>query len=110
VQRVSGRYELVGSDVNLAHRLLKNHVSENTGWRAYILITAKALEHMQLGPENFHAQIETYDVLGDVQTYSLNVHPFYAAYVAAREVIVTPQDAHLLTTHEYPVPPPVLWE
>jgi len=27
-------------DVNLAHRLLKNHVSEATGWRAYALYSA----------------------------------------------------------------------
>ena len=29
-QRIAGIHELVGSDVNLAHRLLKNHVGEQT--------------------------------------------------------------------------------
>ncbi|HKY56401.1 MAG TPA: DUF2652 domain-containing protein, partial [Anaerolineales bacterium] len=35
VQDIAGIKELVGSDVNLIHRPLKNHVSESTGWRAY---------------------------------------------------------------------------
>src|SRR5215211_4864962 len=37
VQDVMGTKELVGSDVNLVHRLLKNHVHESTGWSAYAL-------------------------------------------------------------------------
>ena len=32
-QRVAGTTELVGADVALAHRLLKNGVAEATGWR-----------------------------------------------------------------------------
>ncbi|MGW8181157.1 MAG: DUF2652 domain-containing protein, partial [bacterium] len=35
-QTVSGNTELVGTDVNLVHRLLKNQVSETTGWKAYL--------------------------------------------------------------------------
>jgi len=43
VQTISGIHELVGSDVNLVHRLLKNHIAESTGWHAYALFTAPAL-------------------------------------------------------------------
>ena len=43
VQQVGSIAELVGSDVNLVHRLLKNHISEATGWRAYMLFTAACL-------------------------------------------------------------------
>ena len=43
VQTISGTRELVGSDVNLIHRLTKNHLSEQTGWRAYAMFTAQAL-------------------------------------------------------------------
>ena len=51
VQQVAGIQELVGSDVNLIHRLLKNHVSEATGWRAYALFTERSLEHIGLRPD-----------------------------------------------------------
>src|SRR6478672_1396141 len=39
-QRVAGREELVGSPVIVAHRLLKNAVTEETGIHAYALYTA----------------------------------------------------------------------
>ena len=42
VQNISGIRELVGSDVNLAHRLTKNHITENTGWNSYVLFTQPA--------------------------------------------------------------------
>ena len=35
VKNISGIRELVGSDINLIHRLTKNHIIEKTGWRAY---------------------------------------------------------------------------
>jgi hypothetical protein len=34
-QKVAGREKIVGSNVNLIHRLLKNGVTERTGWQAY---------------------------------------------------------------------------
>ena len=36
---VAGRSELVGPDVILVHRLLKNSVTRDTGWQAYALLT-----------------------------------------------------------------------
>lgn len=45
-QNVSGIKKLVGSDLNLVHRLLKNHVSEATGWRAYFLLSEAAMTQM----------------------------------------------------------------
>ena len=33
-------------DVNLIHRLLKNHVAEATGWRAYAMFTDEVLKHI----------------------------------------------------------------
>ena len=44
IQHVAGIPELVGSDVNLVHRLLKNRVFGTTGWKAYTLFTHQALE------------------------------------------------------------------
>src|SRR6266545_7896079 len=54
VQDVMGARELVGSDVNLIHRLLKNHVTESTGWKAYALFTEQSLNHLNLRPEGLH--------------------------------------------------------
>jgi len=110
VQTVAGIRELVGSDVNLAHRLMKNHIAEATGWKAYALFSHTGLEHLGVQPEGLHPQIETYEHLGDIQTYSLDMHPRYTELINARRVIVAPEESYLITTHNYPVSPPVLWE
>ncbi len=47
-QIIANIKELVGSDVNLIHRLTKNHVKEMTGWRAYIMYTARLEKHKNL--------------------------------------------------------------
>jgi class 3 adenylate cyclase len=110
VQNISGVRELVGSDVNLIHRLMKNHITEATGWTAYILVTAAALDDLGTRPQDLHAQIETYEHLGDIQTYSLNLRARYEETVAARRVTVGRREAHAVTSYDFPIPPPIIWE
>ncbi len=109
VQNVSGIHELVGSDVNLVHRLMKNHVGEATGWKAYALFTDEGLKHMGVRPEGTHAQIEAYEHLGEVKTFSLNLQPRYAELTEARRVFVAPEEAYIVITQDFPAPPPVVW-
>jgi uncharacterized protein YndB with AHSA1/START domain len=110
VQNVSGINELVGSDVNLVHRLLKNHVNEATGWRAYALFTEAALRHIGVQPEGMHELIEAYEHLGEVKTFVLDLHPRYQELTEARRVLVAPDEALLKFTRDYAFPPPVVWE
>ncbi len=49
-QELSTRTHVAGPAVILAHRLLKNHVTEETGLRGYALITDPALELLGLDP------------------------------------------------------------
>jgi len=109
VQQVTNISELVGSDVNLIHRLLKNHVSEATGWRAYALFTEACLLRTGLHPEGVQELTESYEHLGSVKTYSFDLQPRYQALKDARRVFVKPEEAHFTLTREYPVPPPALW-
>lgn len=92
-QQVSGSKEIIGSDVNLVHRLLKNGVSESTGWRAYTLFSSAALEQIGLGDGDYHKQIETYEHLGAVDTYSYDLHARYQAMQEARRVYLSAEDA-----------------
>ena len=65
-QQIAGLNELVGSDVNLVHRLLKNSVSEATHWHAYALFTEAALAHMgiRLDAEGAYTSTEHYGTPG----------------------------------------------
>jgi hypothetical protein len=45
-QTIAGGTELLGPDVNTVHRMLKNDVVATTGWPAYALLSAAAVEHL----------------------------------------------------------------
>lgn len=109
VQEVSGIRELVGSDVNLIHRLVKNHITDNTGWKAYLLFTSQALQHMDVQPEGLHGQIESYEHLGDIQVLCIDLHERYKAIMTAKRVVVTPEEADFIFSIELPAPPPTAW-
>jgi uncharacterized protein YndB with AHSA1/START domain len=112
VQTIAGIHELVGSDVNLVHRLLKNHVGEATGWRAYALITSSALEQLGLPCDRnlLYVTSETYEHLGEVDTFSLNLTERYQARVAARRVVLEPAEADVVVGAELNAPPAVVWD
>ena len=77
IQQVAGIRDLMGTDVNLIHRLLKNHVAESTGWKGYALFTNQGLESMQTDKASFVQQAESYEHLGDVETYVMDLHVRY---------------------------------
>ena len=77
IQQVAGIKDLLGTDVNLVHRLMKNQVSESTGWKGYALFTNQGLEHMQTDKKPFVQQTESYEHLGNVETYIMDMHIRY---------------------------------
>jgi hypothetical protein len=76
-QTIANIKELIGSDVNLVHRLTKNHVTETTGWRAYMMFTEQCLNHNALRLADAHAQMETYESLGEIKTFNIDLHARY---------------------------------
>lgn len=110
VQRIGDMRELVGSDVNLIHRLTKNHVSEATGWRAYMMITDDCLDHLKLNLENVHVQTEEYEHLGEVKTYIMDLHQRYQEITDQRRIVINEKDSDLIMSVDFPTPPAVTWE
>ncbi len=77
LQHVAGIKDLLGNDVTLIHRLAKNRVSESMGWHGYVLFTEQSLECLQASKKPFIQQSETYEHLGEVQTYIMDLHVRY---------------------------------
>jgi hypothetical protein len=77
MQKVAGVEHLLGTDVNLIHRLSKNHVSESTGWKGYALFTDPVLDRLQSNKDSFVQQTESYEHLGEVATYVMDMHLRY---------------------------------
>lgn len=61
VQSIAGGRELVGPEVVMAHRLLKNHAAELLGHSAYALITEAAASRLAVPAEGAHGLTETYE-------------------------------------------------
>jgi len=77
IQQVAGARHLLGTDVNLLHRLAKNHVSESTGWKGYALFTDPVMERMQFRRDHFFKRCESYEHLGNVDIYCMDMHVRY---------------------------------
>jgi hypothetical protein len=101
---------MVGSDVNLIHRLSKNHVTEATGWRAYLMITESCLAHLDLKLEGVHEEVEAYEHLGEIKTINIDLHRRYDEIKEARRVVIDAQEADLQFSVDFPTPPPLTWE
>jgi uncharacterized protein YndB with AHSA1/START domain len=109
-QSVVNRKELVGSDVNLIHRLTKNHLTEATGWRGYMMFTEQCLNRIHLNLADAYVQMEEYEHLGEIKTFNVNLHQRYAEITAARRIILDEEDADLAIQTDFPTPPAVTWE
>lgn len=71
-QSIAGHEELLGSDVNLVHRLLKNHARELVGSGAYALITDPAATALGIPTTGMIVGEEAYD---DTPSVAVHVLP-----------------------------------
>lgn len=112
VQRLGAHDELVGSDVNLIHRLLKNTVKESTGFAAYTLYSEAAIRALGLSEvaTGFTPHQEAYEHLGTVQTFAQDMHPVWERKKLDAQVRIAPADV-LMTKHiDIGVPREFVWE
>ena len=108
-QSIGGYREMVGTDVNLIHRLLKNHVADLSGWSGYALFTSQALSQVGLKLDGLEEMNEKYDI-GEVKIFVTNLKERYQTQRDLRRVIVDRSDADLLYEFDYPAPPPIVWD
>ncbi len=112
LQRLGEHDELVGSDVNLIHRLLKNRVTEQTGCRAYTLYTEAALQHM--GLEDMCAKMtphtEAYEHLGEVKSWVQDMHSVWEQKRAATRIAIPAERIAVKVEADIAMPPHLVWD
>jgi hypothetical protein len=87
--QIAGRPQVSGSDVILAHRLLKNSVTANF----YLLLTEAAWDSLGAHlPGTFAAHRETYDGFG---TVNVRVRDLTQDLLAARDALYTLDESEL---------------
>ena len=111
-QKVAGRQELLGSDVIIVHRLLKNDVVEKLGTNAYALISQKAIDASDIDPAalGMVEHTETYDRIGDVRGWVHDLERRWQEEEARGRVFVTPEEAILDLAVATSAPPQMAWE
>lgn len=111
-QKVAGQRELLGSDVIVVHRMLKNDVVEALGIEAYALLSQAAVDVAGLDPRalGMTEHHETYDRIGDVTTWAHDLERRWREEDARKRVFVKPEGAILDITVESTVAPQVAWK
>jgi uncharacterized protein YndB with AHSA1/START domain len=112
-QRIGTSEELVGSDVIVVHRLLKNRVTELTGIGAYALYTDACLAAMNMddpAAAGMVRHVEAFDDVGDIGGWVADLRAAWSAEQERSRVVVEAKDA--LATYEATLdaPPTLVWE
>jgi hypothetical protein len=112
LHKVAGRQELVGQDVIVVHRLLKNDVVEKLDMHAYALISQACIDASDLDPAalGMIEHSETYDRIGDVPAWAHDLERRWQEEEARGRVMVSPEESILIVSVPTPVPPQVAWE
>jgi len=111
-QRVADHDELLGADVVLVHRLLKNAVVERLGVSAYLLLTAAIARAMAVDPDaiGMRPHREVYEHFGELELWVHDLETRWQEEDARRRVYVGPDDALFAVTAKLSAPPQVVWE
>jgi class 3 adenylate cyclase/uncharacterized protein YndB with AHSA1/START domain len=111
-QRIAGRVELLGSDVIVVHRLLKNEVVDQLGIGAYALLTQATVDAVAIDPAALGMQplTETYEHLGDIATWVHDLERRWQEEDARQRVFVTPEASWFAVSVETSAPPQLAWE
>lgn len=107
-QRIAGRSELVGSDVIVIHRLLKNSISEP----AYLFITDSCMAKTELEPTQlgFRRHVEEFEHVGEVGGWVADLEAAWKSYRDRKRVYVSQGEAALALSGFVPAPPELVWE
>ena len=112
IQKLGDREELLGADVIVPHRMLKNHVIEQTGVESYALFSEAAAEALKLSELAYPLvpYSEAYEYIGEVKMQVLDLHKVWEREQDKKRVTVSPEEAWLTLEWDVPYPPPLLWE
>ncbi len=112
VQKLADREELLGADVIVPHRMLKNNVIEKTGVSAYAIfsdVTAQALRLSELS-QPLIPHTESYEHLGEVKMQVFDLAPVWKNAQERNRHFVSKGEAWVKFETDLPFPPGLIWE
>ncbi len=112
VHQVVGRPELVGSDVIVVHRMLKNSVKETTRLQGYALYSGACIERFEIDwrTHRMRPHSETYDDVGKVDAFAQDLEARWREEIEQRAFYVGPGEAGFEVSADLPASPELIWE
>lgn len=112
IQKLGDREELLGADVIVPHRMLKNTVIEQTGIVSYALFSEAAAHASQLSDLAYPlvSHSETYQHLGEVKMQVLDLRKVWEREQEKQRFIVTKEDSWLTFEWDSLQPLATVWE
>lgn len=112
VQKLGDREELLGADVIVPHRMLKNNVFEKTGVKAYALFSEAAAQALRLSElsQPLIPHTESYEHLGEVKMQVFDLAPIWKNTQERKRNFVSKADAWVSLEMDLPYPPMLIWE
>jgi len=112
LSEIAGRQELSGTDVILAHRLLKNKISEATGVIAYAFLSQACIDTLELGElkESMKRHTENYEHLGEISGYFYDLHEVWKKRRDSRSIYVDPDESWFKVEIDVPAKPALVWD
>ena len=112
-QRIAGREELLGSDVILVHRLLKNDIVERTGFAAYAAYSGACMTAMGIedpARQGFVEHRELTDVAGEVTLWVRDLAAAWAEQQRRTPVLIEGKGMEMAWGFDTPAPRQIVWD
>lgn len=112
IHQIDDREELFGSDAIVPHRVLKNHVIEQTGIKSYALFSEAAAHALRLREytDSLHDYTETYEHIGEVKMAVYDLNTAWEREKAKRRKVVTPEEPWVKFETDIAAPPSLVWD
>ncbi|HUE99317.1 MAG TPA: DUF2652 domain-containing protein [Anaerolineales bacterium] len=112
IQKLGDREELLGADVIVPHRMLKNRVTELTGIESYAIFSDAAAQASNLSSLAYPlvAHSEVYEHLGEVRMQVLDLRKVWERDQDKKRFVVAAEDAWLTFEWDVPGTPSLVWE
>jgi uncharacterized protein YndB with AHSA1/START domain len=112
-QKFGSWEELVGSDIIVVHRLLKNHVPDEIGFSAYAMYTDACIVAMGIDDPldgGFVEHVEAFDGVGEIRSWVRDLHAAWDAELVRAQLVVEPRDIARTYESILQAPTPLVWD
>ncbi len=112
-QRFGSLEELVGSDVIVVHRLLKNRVADATGIAAYAVYTDACVGAMGIADPvaaGFTEHVEAFEGVGEIRSWVRDLDAAWQAELDRARILVEPKDSARIYETVVVGPRPLVWD